>query len=124
MRDISLKNITFMVTMFLLLWFSSIETCNARRGGRHWRRSHGGVATNSLYKKKAKTQHHNSKSKPKSPSPVPPSPASHSPPVTGDEITPNCTYSVFDFGAVGDGKTDDTKVHSYMHNQHFSCIYV
>ncbi|CAA0833709.1 Pectin lyase-like superfamily protein [Striga hermonthica] len=96
------------------MWSSSMETCNARRVGRHWRQS--------LYKKKGKShgssQHkYKHKTRPplppagsvKSPPPaVPPPPLP--PPAVGpiQEDEPN-VFHVLDFGAKGDGSTDDTK---------------
>lgn len=84
-----------------------MESCNARRRvGSHWRKSRGEVSS-SLFKKRGKSHHNSngSKSKQKAPKAAPP------PPKEGDENTPDPTvFDVLDFGAKGDGSTDDTKV--------------
>ena len=114
-----------MLFIAFLLWSSNFETCNARRG-KHWRHSSGTSA--SLYKKKGKSRgsgnnHHSGGSKPKSPphkaSPLP-TPKRKAPPLPTpkpkEEFPSNppaghsTTFNVLDFGAKGDGRTDDTKV--------------
>ncbi|CAK9172693.1 unnamed protein product [Ilex paraguariensis] len=120
MRGLSLRRLTFMVSIAFIVWCSSIDTCSARRG-MHWRQSRS--ASTSLYKKKGKhqdsSQHHSngSKSKPKAPppnapSPPPPKPKEEIPPTppnNGYNHGPSTTFDVLDFGAKGDGITDDTK---------------
>ncbi|KAE8716549.1 pantothenate kinase 2-like [Hibiscus syriacus] len=123
MGGISFRSFTFMVLIALLVWCSSIETCIARRG-KHWRQSR--YATASLSKKKGSSHghghrnYHNGGSKPKPP------PHSHKAtpsPKPKEEVTPSVppphkgygygqqstVFNVLNFGAKGDGETDDTK---------------
>ncbi|XP_043706686.1 polygalacturonase At1g48100-like [Telopea speciosissima] len=104
---ITTRSLTFLLLICILVWCSSLELCTARRG-RHWvdRRA----ASASLYKKKVKSHgtHGGSimpkplkPSKPKSPSPPPPS--------EGYNNGHSTIFDVLDFGAKGDGATDDTK---------------
>ncbi|KAF2292762.1 hypothetical protein GH714_028165 [Hevea brasiliensis] len=105
-----------MLFIAFLVFSSSFDTCIARRG-RHWRQNRGTSA--SLYKKKGKSHgsnsnhnHHNGGSKPK-PKPQPPShqaplPTAPKPPPPSP-IEDSTTFNVLDFGAKGDGKSDDTK---------------
>lgn len=125
-----------MILFGFLIWSSNFEACNARRG-RHWRPSRGGPST-SLYKKKGKYNHGNNnnnqhnhgssgskpKPKPKSkppshkvevapPPPLNPKPKDTplNPPQKGNNNGGHSvTFNVLDFGAKGDGSTDDTKV--------------
>ncbi|EYU31250.1 hypothetical protein MIMGU_mgv1a019203mg [Erythranthe guttata] len=119
------KNLTFTIMVVLLvLWFSDMETCNARKtGGRHYRQSSRSVGV-SLSKNTGRNHHHSNgggKSKQKAPSPKsPPPPAAgpvETPPPTNipppdksEENAPDPTvFDVLDFGARGDGTTDDTQ---------------
>ncbi|OVA16982.1 Glycoside hydrolase [Macleaya cordata] len=122
--NISLKLLTFSLLLAFFVWSSStFEPCNARRSGKHWRQRSRAVATSSsfdasLYKnKKVKSSSHGSSknhhsggtgggggsatSKP--PSPISPVPDQ------GLNDSNSTTFDVLDFGAKGDGNTDDTK---------------
>ncbi|KAJ0537308.1 putative pectin lyase/virulence factor [Helianthus annuus] len=113
MGDFSFRKLIFAFVIVTLVWASSIETCNARRGGKHWRQSRGTL--NSLYKKKGKNDHGHKKQKSKQeqqqqqPLPTPEEPLA--PPQKGSK------FNVLDYGAKGDGHSDDTKVryNMFMH---------
>ncbi|CAA2995925.1 polygalacturonase At1g48100-like isoform X1 [Olea europaea var. sylvestris] len=122
MGGFSLRSLTFMLIIVLLIWSSNVEICSARRVGRHWRKNRR--ASDSLFKKKGKnhgSNHHNSnggKSKQKVPSPPPLPPrgsgSKKAPPVTPpekgvDKSPPSTVFNVLHFGAKGDGRSDDTK---------------
>ncbi|OVA20733.1 Glycoside hydrolase [Macleaya cordata] len=114
MGGLNVKHFTFITLLIVFLVWSSttFQSCNARRG-KHWRQSRATSA--SLYKKKYKhhgsNHHHGGGSKSKSPkppgkghSPIPP------PSYDGGHPTINSTvFDVLQFGAKGDGNTDDTK---------------
>ncbi|KAG8383181.1 hypothetical protein BUALT_Bualt05G0157900 [Buddleja alternifolia] len=121
MSGFCFKNLTFIITIVLLVLCSNIETCNARRAGRHWRQS-------SLYKKKGKyhgSNHHKSnagKKKAQSPKAAPPLATPPPPPATapgkippppkkgvGNAPKSTSVFNVLNFGAKGDGSKDDTK---------------
>lgn len=108
MSGLSFRRLTFMLLFAFLVWSSSTGTCHARRG-KHWR--HSRAASASLSKKKAKSHgsgsHHHGGSKSKSKAPSPPKQEVTPPP---PEKKGSETYNVLDFGAKGDGDTDDTKV--------------
>jgi hypothetical protein len=131
MSGFSLKGFTYMLLIAIIILSSNFEECIARRG-KHWRHNREEIA--SLLKKKGKSHgnghNHNggggtkSKVSPPqksipSPSPLPPPPPpqddspSTSPPQTkiGGSST---TFNVLDFGAKGDGKSDDTKVNKNL----------
>ncbi|OMO78245.1 Glycoside hydrolase, family 28 [Corchorus capsularis] len=130
MSGLSFKSLTFMFLIAFLVWSSSFETCIARRG-RHWRQGRYAAAS-SLSKKKGKSHgHHNShnggsKTKPphkNAPSPPSPSPQPKAPSPPKEKGSPpvpslpppynsgkqSAVFDVLDFGAKGDGQTDDTK---------------
>lgn len=125
MSGFSFRGFTCMLLIACLIWSFNFEACIARRG-KHWRQSRDVSA--SVYKKKGKNfgNSHNrnhgggSNSKPKPPSHkgTPTLPKPPSPPPNGNPTTPPpkpynggtaTTFNVLDFGAKGDGKTDDTK---------------
>ncbi|XP_038714484.1 polygalacturonase At1g48100-like [Tripterygium wilfordii] len=120
MLRLSFRNLIFNLFIAFLVWSSSFENCIARRG-KHWRQSRATSA--SLAKKKGESynsghHHHNGGSKPKAPpshkAPVsPPSKPGEdippSPPQKGYNGGHSTIFNVLDFGAKGDGSTDDTK---------------
>ncbi|XP_015894769.4 polygalacturonase At1g48100 [Ziziphus jujuba] len=135
MIGFSFRSLTFTFLFAFLIWSSNFEAFIARRG-RHWRPSRGGTSS-SLYKNKGKYNHghnnnnnHNhhhgssgSKTKPKSPPshkvvvapppPLTPKPKEATPPSPPRKGNNNgghsVTFNVLNFGAKGDGSTDDTK---------------
>ncbi|CAN0923983.1 Polygalacturonase At1g48100 [Linum grandiflorum] len=131
MKGVNWRSFTFMVLVAFLVWSASFDTCIARRG-RHWRHNRGFSA--SLTKKKVKSHgsshhrnnHYKSPKKapspkaPNSPIPTPPSPIKppkHVPVASPEPPSPSIsrphkdssTFNVVEFGAKGDGKSDDTK---------------
>ncbi|KAJ0678471.1 putative endo-polygalacturonase [Helianthus annuus] len=106
----SFKKLTFAFVVAILVWASSIETCNGRRG-KHWRHSRDTLS--SLYKKKGNNHGHQiivekpkskskSKPKPKQKHPLPTPEEPIAPPQKGSK------FNVLDYGAKGDGASDDT----------------
>ncbi|CAK7332663.1 unnamed protein product [Dovyalis caffra] len=118
MRGFNFRSFTFMLFIVFLAWSSSFETCIARRG-KHWRQSRANSA--SLGKTKGKGignshhQHHNGVSKPKPKPPphkapsLPPSAPKEDGPIPSPPKKGSTSFNVLDFGAKGDGKSDDTK---------------
>ncbi|XP_027347524.1 polygalacturonase At1g48100-like [Abrus precatorius] len=131
MKGLSFRGFTYMLLIAFLIWSCNFEACIARRG-KHWSQSRD--VSVSQFKKKGKTysnghhnKYHGGGSKPKPPShkttptlpKPPPYKSTPSPPPNDDTpLTPppkayngghSSTFNVLDFGAKGDGKTDDTK---------------
>lgn len=132
MEGLSLRNITLVLLFVIFLWSSSFELCHGSRRGGHWRKQRYGrgrastTASSQQKKSGGGSSHQGGGIGPKSPkhkapwqSPSP-SPPIHLPPtspVSGDDPLPlpqrksyPTTFNVLDFGAAGDGSTDDTKV--------------
>ncbi|XP_020571972.1 polygalacturonase At1g48100-like [Phalaenopsis equestris] len=104
MAGFSLKAVLSILLLILLMLCHSFEVCEARRG-KHWRQKR--LPASSLTKKKGKGQggggpghknHHGGSGGKTNPAPMPSPSPSH-----------NSIYDVLDFGAKGDGVTDDTK---------------
>ncbi|KAI7979176.1 Polygalacturonase [Camellia lanceoleosa] len=123
MRGLSLRSLTFMLFIALLVLFSHMGTCSARRG-KHWRQNR---AISASLSKNGKSHHSNAgklkhkapplpppsppPSPPKTPRP-PPTSSSKSPPSPApapNKDTSSTVFNVLDFGAKGDGTSDDTK---------------
>ncbi|KAJ4973370.1 hypothetical protein NE237_006544 [Protea cynaroides] len=100
---ITLSRLTFFLVICFFVWSSSVELSSARRDS-HWK--HTRAASASLYDKKFKSKRPSKPSIPKSPSLPPETPA---PPSKGNNVSPYAVFNVLDFGAKGDGNTDDTK---------------
>ncbi|GAA0183650.1 hypothetical protein LIER_31026 [Lithospermum erythrorhizon] len=119
MSGISFRSLTFTFIVAFLVWSSNTETCNARRG-KNWRESRSTSASGKSRNNKNQNVH-GSKPKQKAPptkapSKSPPAPGPKhgvpavSPPSGGFRHVPSTTiYNVLDFGAKGNGGTDDTK---------------
>ncbi|KAL6007024.1 hypothetical protein ACLOJK_032520 [Asimina triloba] len=98
-KNFSLKSFSLIILIVFLAWFSSFDSCSARRG-KHWRQKKGKSGNGH--------QHGGSKgggggSKTSHPPAPPP------PPKKETSNGYSTSFSVLDFGAKGDGKTDDTK---------------
>nr|ABV25004.1 polygalacturonase 7 [Oncidium hybrid cultivar] len=106
MAGFSFKGYVLMLLLILLLLCYNFEVCEARRG-KHWKQRR--IPDSSLTKKKGKgkagggshnNHHGGGGGGGKNPAPMPsPSPSS----------SHNSMFNVLDFGAKGDGVTDDTK---------------
>lgn len=117
MKGVSgLRSLSLALIVAILVWSSSIDICNARKG-RHWRQRTASTAA-SLSKKKGKSGHHHGggssgHGKPSPPpalSPVPAPEPAPAPPGSGPGDGYSNMFDVLNFGAKGDGTTDDTKV--------------
>ncbi|XP_071695659.1 polygalacturonase At1g48100-like [Rutidosis leptorrhynchoides] len=84
MSTFTFKNFTVVLLTTCLICFSSSEICNARRG-KYWR--HKGSEFSTLYNNKVQHQANGDKS----------------------ETQQSSTFNVLDYGAKGDGKSDDIK---------------
>lgn len=110
----SSKSLTLVVFIAFLVWSSNFEACIARRG-KHWRQNRDASA--SLSKKKGShggSKNHHSGAPP---SPLPPKPKEEivqTPPKKGPSAGDSAIFNVLDFGAKGNGETDDTKVPSIL----------
>ncbi|KAG7650084.1 putative polygalacturonase [Arabidopsis thaliana] len=136
-ESLTLRSITMMTLVTILVWSATLETCIARRG-RHWRHHHRSSSSlsDSLSSKKPKSHEnnhhhmsHKSKPKPKMKtqppksndgSPVvsqppqvqqPPPPHVQPPPspLPLQPVEDSQQFNVLDFGAKGDGMSDDTQ---------------
>lgn len=116
MGRFSFKKLTFALVISILVWVSSMETCDARRG-KHWRDSRGTLS--SLNKKKGRNHGHQAiveKTKSKSKAKAKAKPKEKHPLPIPEPLAPapkGSKFNVLDYGAKGDGNSDDTKV-SYI----------
>ncbi|XP_068641312.1 polygalacturonase At1g48100 [Aristolochia californica] len=99
------KRLSLILLLVLLVWVSSLNPCHARRG-KHWRPKRATVA--SLSKKKGKStgrgsSHHHEGAGGSSPA------TKKKMPGTSYGTGNSTIFDVLDFGAKGDGATDDTK---------------
>ena len=143
MSGLSFRGFTYMLLIAFLIWSFNFEACIARRGkhwrqsrdvsasvykkkgknyGNAHNKYHGGGS-----KSKPPSSHKGTPTLPKpppqhknTPSPPYPTPPSDDTPTTpppkgynGGGHSPTTTFNVLDFGAKGDGKSDDTKVNSF-----------
>jgi hypothetical protein len=122
---LGLKCLALLLLLVLLVLCSSVQMCDARTG-KHWRRNR--APSTSLVRRKGKAkssgsnkQNSKGNQNPYQPSlstspnvPVSPSRSSPRPPspqsITAPTQSQDTVFNVVDFGAKGDGVTDDTQV--------------
>ncbi|KAL0014340.1 hypothetical protein SO802_001409 [Lithocarpus litseifolius] len=85
MNRFNLKDLTLILFIAFSVWSSSFENCCAREGRQYWRQS-GKAAPASVLVKKPKGYNH-----------------------AGGRMLSSAIFNVLDYGAKGDGQTDDTK---------------
>ncbi|XP_022944796.1 polygalacturonase At1g48100-like [Cucurbita moschata] len=120
MKGLSFRGLTFMFVVAFLVWSSSLGGCHGRATGKHWSKNRVASATHSSKKGKAHSHGggHNgnrrggaSKTKPPSTKPKQDVPPSLPPQKGGGGFKGghSSMFNVLNFGARGDGVTDDTK---------------
>ncbi|KAG9449895.1 hypothetical protein H6P81_009860 [Aristolochia fimbriata] len=103
-----MKRLFLIIFLLLLLWVSSMDSCHARRG-KHWRQRRAAWASQ-LTKKKGKSTNGGSRqSHHHGGGGGSPAAGKKKLPGTGYGTGSPAVFDVLDFGAKGDGATDDTK---------------
>ncbi|XP_075652140.1 polygalacturonase At1g48100 [Castanea sativa] len=85
MNRFNLKDLTLILFIAFSVWSSSFENCCAREGRQYWRQSSKAVPASVLVKKPKGYNH------------------------AGRRMLSSAIFNVLDYGAKGDGQTDDTK---------------
>ena len=86
MNRFNLKDLTLILLIAFSVWSSSLENCCAREGRQYWRQSSKAVPASVLVKKPKGCNH------------------------ARRRMLSSAIFNVLDYGAKGDGQTDDTKV--------------